>query len=183
MFTKVSTALVIFIRLATLATCAFSIACSPVDRINQGTNESLPAKTYFPIHLKNHTIQLQLALTQSEQSKGLMNRDRLETNHGMLFIFKKPEKRSFWMKNTHIPLDIGYFDTNGQLVEIHKLYPFDETTVVSRSTSILMALEMNQNWFRENNVSPGASLDLLELKKAIQGRGFSPANFQLSTSE
>jgi uncharacterized membrane protein (UPF0127 family) len=84
---------------------------------------------------------------------------------------------SFWMRNTPTPLDIGFFDRSGKLVEIYPLHPFDETGVQSRSTELLIALETNQGWFRENGIKPGAQLDMKALAAALEARGFKPDRF------
>ena len=126
--------------------------------------------TYFPISIGGHEIQLQLALSTAEQKKGLMYREKLPEDHGMLFLFEYPDQRSFWMRNTSIPLDIAYFDENGLLKEIHPLYPFDETSVVSRSHEILIAVETNQEWFAQKCIKSGALIDLEALNSALKSR-------------
>ena len=68
------------------------------------------------------------------------------------------------MKNVPIPLDIGYLDPNGRLIEIYSLYPYDEKPVFSKSHNIQYALEMNQGWFNRNKIRTG---DYLNLKKAL----------------
>ncbi|MEO0510168.1 MAG: DUF192 domain-containing protein [Verrucomicrobiota bacterium] len=141
--------------------------------------EPSPAETYFPIQIGDVTLQLQLALTQPEQQKGLMFRDELATGHGMLFLFEKPEKRGFWMKNTRIPLDIGYFDSSGQLLEVYPLYPYDETSVPSRSDQILIAVETNRGWYKANGVAPEAFIDMDAVKKAVIERGFKVTSFAI----
>jgi uncharacterized membrane protein (UPF0127 family) len=108
-----------------------------------------------------------------------MHRDELETDNGMLFLFEAPGTRSFWMKNTRIPLDIGYFDSGGRLLEIHRLYPYDETPVDSRSDQILIAIETNQGWYQSNGIKPDAQLDMDALKAALSERGFNPAAYPL----
>ena len=57
---------------------------------------------------------------------GLMFRDRLAPNAGMLFVMPKPERASFWMKNTTLPLSIAYINPAGVILEIHDLQPLDE---------------------------------------------------------
>jgi uncharacterized membrane protein (UPF0127 family) len=141
-----------------------------------------PSSTYYPIHIDGATAQLQLALTQSEQSKGLMHRDSMPDDHGMLFLFQQPGPLSFWMRNTRIPLDIGYFDASGKLVEIHSLYPYDENAVPSRSQELLIAVETNRGWFAANRITPGAQLDLDAIKTAVIRRGKSPDNYALQTA-
>jgi uncharacterized membrane protein (UPF0127 family) len=87
------------------------------------------------------------------------------------------------MRNTRIPLDIGYFDANGRLLEIHALYPYDENSVPSRSQKVLIAVETNRDWFARNKIMPGAQIDLEALTHAIQRRGTSPQNFPLPPAQ
>jgi uncharacterized protein len=84
------------------------------------------------------------------------------------------------MRNTRIPLDIGYFDADGVLREIHALYPFDETPVPSRSNRMQFALEVNRGWFERNGVTAGAQLDLAKLTKALVLLDGNPDNFGLN---
>ncbi len=100
-----------------------------------------------------------------------MHRDSLGEQQGMLFLFETPDRRAFWMRNTRIPLDIGYFDASGRLREVYPLYPFDETTVASMSSDILIAVETNQGWFRRHGMIPGTQLDMAALWQAVEARG------------
>ncbi len=112
------------------------------------------------IEFGGQKIEIQLAKTIEQQSKGLMHRKHLAPNQGMLFIFPTQDKRSFWMYNTLIPLDIGYFSADGTLLEIYPMYPHNRTGVPSRSNKIKYALEMNQGWFAKHKVRPGTKLDV-----------------------
>lgn len=133
-------------------------------------NAPADAGTYFPIAIGGQALQLQLALTPSEQQRGLMFRESLPKDHGMLFLFDRPERRGFWMQNTSIPLEIGYFDAEGRLREVHKLFPFDENAVSSTSAQILIAVETNRGWFEANQVTTGAMIDLDALENALKRR-------------
>ena len=113
-------------------------------------------------------LQLQLALKPAEQQKGLMYRESLDNDHGMLFLFDRPDKRVFWMRNTSIPLDIGYFDSSGQLLEVHKLFPYDETVVNSRSREVLIAVETNRGWYAANGIQVGDRIDMSSLAFALE---------------
>jgi uncharacterized membrane protein (UPF0127 family) len=92
----------------------------------------------------------------------------------MVFVFTRPQPQGFWMRNTPLPLDIGYFDGQGVLREIYPMYPHDERTVMSRSREIQFCLEMNQGWFKDRGVKPGAQLDLKALAEALRARGLKP---------
>jgi uncharacterized membrane protein (UPF0127 family) len=97
-----------------------------------------------------------------------MHRESLDKDHGMLFLFDSPDKRGFWMRNTCIPLDIGYFDSQGQLLEVHKLFPFDETAVNSRSREVLIAVETNRGWYAANGIQVGERIDMNSLDIAVE---------------
>ncbi len=146
------------------------LLASGLSGCNKQAESVKPPETYFPLDLGGHTIQVQLALTPSEQSQGLMHRDNLAPDHGMLFVFRSPGQRSFWMHNTLIPLDIGYFTADGMLREVYPMQPRDRTSVQSIRNDILYALEMNQGWFAENKIRPGARLNLDQLETAIRKR-------------
>ncbi|MGJ8639822.1 MAG: DUF192 domain-containing protein [Opitutaceae bacterium] len=139
--------------------------------------------TYFPISIGDATAQLQLALSVPEQQQGLMERAALEKDHGMLFLFPKPKKQSFWMRNTQIKLDIGYFDVSGKLVETHTLYPYDETPVESYGDEILIAVEMNYGWFAKNKVRPGSMINLDQLDTALTKRGAALSDYPIILSK
>ena len=164
--------------LFTLAALLVLCACAPTAP----KAEPATVDTYFPISIDEIPLQLQLALTQAEQNKGLMHRDSMAEDHGMLFLFNQPKPRSFWMRNTRIPLDIGYFDASGRLLEIHALYPYDENAVASRSQQVLIAIETNRGWFARNHITPGAQLDLDALSHAITRRGKSLNRDAISTA-
>ncbi len=137
------------------------------------------AETWFEIEVGGQRPRMQLALSPGEQERGLMHRRSLSVNEGMLFVFRAPQQMSFWMRNTVLPLDIGYFDASGVLREVRAMYPLDERPVASQSREIQFCLEMNQGWFAQAGVHPGAKLDLNAVKAAVQARGFSPARFGL----
>ncbi|HQU08823.1 MAG: hypothetical protein B7X06_02955 [Verrucomicrobia bacterium 21-51-4] len=121
-----------------------------------------------------HTIQLGDATAQVEvvsepepMRRGLMHRANLPPNQGMLFVYPSPQRLSFWMQNTQIPLDIGYFTGDGILREIYPMYPYDTDPIQSKRSDIQYALEMNQGWFAKNKVYPGAAIDPQDLKQAL----------------
>jgi uncharacterized protein len=135
---------------------------------------------YFPIKIGDKTVRMQLAVLPAEMQRGLMGRRDLAEDQGMIFVYQKPSRMSFYMRNTPTPLDIGYFTADGVLQEIYPMYPFDETTVSSKSTQIQFALEMNQGWYKANAVRPGAKLDLTKLTEAMKARGFELRAFGLA---
>jgi hypothetical protein len=92
--------------------------------------------------------------TEEEKARGLMFRQKLGKNEGMLFVYEKEERLSFWMKNTPIPLSIAFLDKTGMIVDIQDMVPFSLQTRVSAYPA-QYALEVNGGWFRANDVSIG----------------------------
>jgi uncharacterized membrane protein (UPF0127 family) len=101
-----------------------------------------------------HRITVEIAREPGERSRGLMFRERLPIDHGMLFVFEVEDVQAFWMRNTKIPLSIAYADANGRIVRIADLEPLDERPVTSIAPS-LYALEMNRGWFAAHAVVAG----------------------------
>ena len=89
------------------------------------------------------TLDVELAETNYEHQTGLMYRESIGTNQGMLFLYNSERIRSFYMKNTYIPLDIIYYDADSSLVSIQKnATPGDETSLPSEGPAQFV-LEIN----------------------------------------
>jgi uncharacterized membrane protein (UPF0127 family) len=101
-------------------------------------------------------IVAELAITETEVATGMMYRDKMEENEGMLFIFGRPHRTSFYMKNTYVPLSCAYIDSEGVILEIHDLKPLDEAPVFAKSEQVQYVLEVKQGWFERNGVRVGA---------------------------
>lgn len=107
------------------------------------------------LKIGDHKLTVEIAETPGEQALGLMNRDFLPADRGMVFVFDEPKKASFWMRNTSIPLDIAFLDASGVILEIHPLVPFEETPVESRSDKVAYAIETNRDWFASRSLKAG----------------------------
>ena len=102
------------------------------------------------------TIPLNIEIPQSQTdfNLGLMFRESLEEDSGMLFIFEEAGQKSFHMKDTKIPLDIAFIKEDGTIESIKELDPFT-LLPVSSNGEVLYALEVNRGWFVENSVNVG----------------------------
>jgi hypothetical protein len=136
-------------------------------------------RDWFAIKVGDQTVQMQLAVFPDEMEHGLMGRRDLASNQGMLFLYREPTQMSFWMRNTPLPLDIGFFSAGGELKEIYTMLPYDENPTRSRSNALEFALEMNRGWFNEHGVKPGAVLDLTALREGLKARDLAPEDFGL----
>ena len=108
--------------------------------------------TTLPLHVEVPT-------NIKEFNLGLMFRESLDKNSGMLFVFEKVAQQSFHMKETKIPLDIAFIRADGIIESIKQLEPNVETPVASDG-EILCAIEVNRGWFAENNVEVGDEIDI-----------------------
>jgi len=111
------------------------------------------------IQIGNETLEVELAETQQQLAKGLRFRETLAENAGMLFIFPKPQRLSFWMKDASIPLSIAFIQPDGKIVQIRKMQPNDETPVPSLSDAVSYALLVNQGWFERHGISAGTVIE------------------------
>ena len=109
------------------------------------------------------TLPLQIEIPNNirDFNLGLMFRESLDINSGMLFIFNEVAEQSFHMTETRIPLDIAFIREDGIIESIKELEPFDENPVHSEG-DVLCALEVNRGWFVENNVEVGDEIDIDE---------------------
>ena len=113
-------------------------------------------------------LKVEVAATYEAMARGLMFRNFLASDAGMLFVFPTEHQASFWMKNTSLPLSIAYIDLQGKILEIHALIPFEEKPVVAKSSKVFYALEVNRDWFNLNNIKPGMQIKGLPTLKLSQ---------------
>ncbi len=102
----------------------------------------------------NASLKVELAIDSGEQARGLMYRKKLGSNRGMLFVYEDEEHRSFWMKNTYIPLSVAYIDAEREIVHITDMLPRSLDSHPSLQPC-QFALEVNRGWFEEQNVEVG----------------------------
>jgi len=105
--------------------------------------------------LNSHKVIAEVARTPAEHQVGMMGRTKIAEMEGMIFVFNEPDRRAFWMRNTHIPLDIAYLAPDGTLLEVHAGHPHNEVQLSSKSDNVQFVLEMLQGWFGRNNFKPG----------------------------
>lgn len=133
-----------------------------------------PVDAVYPIAVGLAELDLEVVFRESERRRGLMFREHLPPNQGMLFVFENADRLSFWMRDTSIPLEIGFFDRNGVLRELHVLIPFDETPVVSRRDDLVLAVELNRGAWERKGIEPGDRMDMQAARYALVRRGGRP---------
>jgi len=112
------------------------------------------------ISIKGHTLAVELAATPTSRRCGLSHREDLPQNNGMLFIFPDTRPRSFWMKDTFIPLTIAFLDKSGQISSILDMDPMQTDPQYQSVQPASYALEVNQGWFHAHGIEIG---DMVEM--------------------
>lgn len=126
--------------------------------------ESFPSQTNTPEiifgSVADRALKLEIANTPSTRATGLMFRTKLGEDEGMLFVFPKAEYLNFWMKNTLIPLSIGYFSEDMRLLESFDMKPNQTEEMYNSRKPAMYALEVNQGWFAKHKIGKDAVLTL-----------------------
>ncbi|MBI5360653.1 MAG: DUF192 domain-containing protein [Planctomycetes bacterium] len=104
-------------------------------------------------------LHVEIADDEYLQRRGLMYRKSMPADFGMLFIYAEEDMPGFWMKNTHIPLSIAYIKSDLTIAEIHDRRPFDLEGIPPK-VLVKYVLEVNQGWFKRNNVKAGDKITL-----------------------
>jgi uncharacterized membrane protein (UPF0127 family) len=113
--------------------------------------------TKMQIGSRNFTLEV--ADTPDTTEFGLMKRDSMPADHGMIFVFSQDEPRSFWMKNTRIPLDIVYVKSDGTVVSMHQMKPYDLRPTPSDAPA-KYAIELNWGTLAATGVHVGDRLQI-----------------------
>jgi uncharacterized protein len=102
-------------------------------------------------------IDVEVADTPQERAVGLMNREELEADGGMVFLVPEPTETSFWMKDTLIPLSVAFWDRGGRIFRILDMAPCrqEPCPFYEPGRPWLGAVEVNRGFFREQGVGVG----------------------------
>ena len=112
-------------------------------------------KGSIPITFGSHTLWAEVADEDGEREKGLMFRHEMGEDAGMIFVFEKPHRASFWMKNTPLPLSIAFLDENRKILNIEKMAPYDDRSYHASVGNALYAVEAHQGWFEKRGIKAG----------------------------
>lgn len=163
---------VLGLRKVTLFLCAFLMGNGAFADLTADQVKNQVENPAFKISFKKKTIQVgkinlrvEIADTDLKRSRGLMFRKSFDGLDGMLFIFEVEEPLAFWMKNTWMPLSIGYFDAKGRLLNVEEMEPAKSEMQAHYPSypsigSAKYALEMPSGWFRQRQIKQGTILKL-----------------------
>ena len=112
----------------------------------------------IPLNIGLYVIKAEIAAKPAEREQGLMFRERMGPNEGMVFLFEQPASVCMWMKNTLIPLSVAFIDENGKIINIEDMQP-QTTNSHCSAKQIRYALEMNRGWFKQKNIKAGSTVE------------------------
>ncbi len=143
-----------------------TVALQPTADMTAGFAPPDPAEGVGDVQealVRGQVFRLEVARTPEERAQGLMNRPSLPLDAAMLFVFPEEAHRSFWMKNTLIPLDILYLDSHGVVVDVQTMTPQpgvrdSELTRYPSAAPARYAIEINAGLAREHGIEPGAQV-------------------------
>jgi uncharacterized membrane protein (UPF0127 family) len=133
------------------------VLAAPVLVLSSGEAQKVPVLFVDADGRELCRFEAELAVTQAEQSRGLMYRPYMPHKHGMLFINNRDAMQHYWMKNVYIPLDIIFISGNDDVVYIHEnAHPHDEATISSRYPARYI-LEINAGEAKECKIKRGVN--------------------------
>ncbi|MBR7746445.1 DUF192 domain-containing protein [Undibacterium baiyunense] len=136
------------------------LSCSAIyAHIAIATEPSLKRQQF---QIGTNIIDAELALTAEERQRGLMFRESLGENQGMMFQFAHADHYCMWMKNTLIPLSIAFIDEQGKIINIEEMKAHSEETTCAKNKA-RYALEMNTGWYQQRQIEPGQHIHGLPL--------------------
>jgi uncharacterized membrane protein (UPF0127 family) len=117
--------------------------------------------------ISEHTLRVEVAHTETTRSQGLMSRQSMNDNDGMLFVFPTAGHHSMWMMNTDIPLSVAFLDEKGVILNIEDMTP--RTATAHRSAGAAKyAVETNLGWFSTRNIKAGERVRGLDKMPAAE---------------
>lgn len=151
------------LKLALISVTVFAILAGAFQ-LYSSTEQSLEGN-HTEIYFEDHSFSVEIADTPEERARGLMYREELGEDEGMLFVYEEEDYRSFWMKNTLIPLDIIFLDSDFEVINIEKAHPEPNTSDENLASyeserPAQYVLEINQNRSEEIGLEKGSEMSL-----------------------
>lgn len=104
------------------------------------------------------SFSVDVADTEQTRAQGLMFVQKMARNAGMLFVYDRPQRATFWMKNTYIPLDMIFVDRTGRVTHVHSNAVPHDTSIIDGGHGVLAVLELNAGLAQRYGISVGSEL-------------------------
>jgi uncharacterized membrane protein (UPF0127 family) len=113
------------------------------------------------LSIAGHKLRAEVAATHETRARGLMQREQLAENRGMLFVYPEPGTQQMWMLNTLIPLSVAFIGRDGRILNIRDMMP-QSMELHGSIGQAAYSLEMNRGWFAQRGIGPGALVEGLQ---------------------
>ncbi|MBK9137333.1 MAG: DUF192 domain-containing protein [Verrucomicrobia bacterium] len=130
----------------------------PTNSVTLHLPHALPRLPTVRLWLGATEVEAEVCLTVPQVATGLMFRERIGPNEAMLFVFRRPDQRAFYMRNVKFPIAAAYINGEGVIEEIVQLRAGDETSVPSKSANIQFVLETAPDFFERHGLKPGTAV-------------------------
>lgn len=114
------------------------------------------------IEVNDKVYNVKIACSEDDREKGLQNIPHLPENEGMIFTFEEEQEVGFWMKDTHIPLDIIFIDEDWEVISVAQGEALSEEAIVEKGVAYVLELNVN------SGVSKGDYVDLNEVEEHLE---------------
>ena len=125
--------------------------------------DGLPTAT---LRLGDHRLAVEIPVEELDLHRGLMYRENLYDDHGMLFVWPDAGERGMWMLNTSIPLDVAFIDEQYVITNIERMEPHT-TEMHHAARPARYALEVNAGWFERHGIEAGDRIP--DLERVLEG--------------
>ncbi len=140
-----------------------SVSCG-ADNLRKDSAIRFKTKNENGSEVFGPTINIQYVKTEAERSQGLMYKDKISNNEGMFFVFPEDASRSFWMKNTYIPLDMIFISKSGEVRKVlENTVPLSSTPRICEEP-VRYVLEVNAGISKRIKAEVGSIVEFLEQK-------------------
>lgn len=140
---------------------AFALVLLSAISFQAAAQTPAPSFPHTELSIGMFRIDAEVAASENLRMQGLMQRQSMPSNAGMVFIFETSQQYCMWMKNTLLPLSVAFIDEKGKIINIEDMQPQTEDSHCATRPA-RFALEMNKGWFKDKNFKAGAKVVGLE---------------------
>ena len=154
---------ILFTLLVVVIALSLSVVFAPITNEPRNYTEGISGIVTFHGFSGPAELGVEIADTPEEHTQGLMNRESLADGEGMLFVFDSDSQRSFWMKNTLIPLDMIFVNSSLDIVSISEdSQPCvsDPCPLYRSAMPAMYVVEANSGFAREHSLEPGQNIQI-----------------------